>query len=111
MSDAQYYKLVVFVPVTHVEAVKHAIFAAGAGRQGNYGACCWQTLGIGQFMPLAGSQPFIGQQDTLQQVAEYRIETLCPASQVHAVAQALQAAHPYEEAAFEFLPVYTPHLQ
>ena len=43
------YKLCFFVPDTHVEAVKQAVFASGAGRIGNYEACCWQVLGQGSF--------------------------------------------------------------
>ena len=65
------YKLCFFVPDAHVEAVKQAVFASGAGRIGNYEACCWQVLGQGQFRPLPGSQPFIGETGVVQQVAEW----------------------------------------
>ncbi|WP_269619395.1 NGG1p interacting factor NIF3 [Zhongshania sp. BJYM1] len=95
-------KLVFFVPVSHCEQVKLAVFAAGAGSQGDYGQCSWQVLGQGQFMPLAGSQPFIGEQDSLESVDEYRVETLCPETSVNDVIAALKSAHPYEEPAFEF---------
>lgn len=52
------YKLCFYVPVTHIEQVKQAMFAAGAGTIGNYDCCAWQVLGVGQFRPLAGSQAF-----------------------------------------------------
>lgn len=55
------YKLSFFVPDSHVEAVKSAVFAAGGGRIGDYDSCAWQVLGQGQFRPMDGSQPFIGQ--------------------------------------------------
>ncbi|AEG31840.1 NIF3 1 [Thiomicrospira cyclica] len=98
MSD---YKLVVFVPKEAIEAVKQAIFSAGAGRLGHYDACSWQVLGEGQFRPLAGSQPFIGELDAVERVAEYRLETLVAKQDLHGVLAALKQAHPYEEPAFE----------
>ena len=63
------YKICVYVPEKHVETVKRALFDAGAGRIGNYDSCCWQTDGIGQFRPLAGSNPAIGSQNVVEQVA------------------------------------------
>ena len=54
------YKLCFFVPDSALERVKEALFAAGAGRIGDYDRCCWQTLGTGQFRPLAGAEPHIG---------------------------------------------------
>ncbi|AKH69530.1 hypothetical protein IMCC21906_01856 [Spongiibacter sp. IMCC21906] len=99
------YKLVFFVPEDHAEVVKAAVFAAGAGRQGNYDSCCWQSSGRGQFRPLGGSKPFIGQQDQLETVAELRIETICDPACMTAVVGALRKAHPYEEPAFDILPL------
>ena len=54
------YKLVFYVPVDHLEPVKQAVFATGAGKIGEYDSCCWQVLGVGQFRPLAGSTPYLG---------------------------------------------------
>lgn len=102
------YKLVVFVPEDHAEQVKQALFAAGAGRQGNYDSCCWQSAGSGQFRPLAGSQPFIGQQGAVERVAELRVETLCPGARIREVIAALRAAHPYEEPAFDLIALVDP---
>ena len=97
------YKLIVFIPETHTEQVKTALFAAGAGRQGDYDCCAWQTLGQGQFRPLDGSKPFIGQKGDSETVAEYRVEMLCEEAQLKAVVSALREAHPYEEPAFEVI--------
>ncbi|RZA08253.1 MAG: NGG1p interacting factor NIF3, partial [Proteobacteria bacterium] len=52
--------LVVYVPESHRDEVKKAMFAAGAGKLGNYDQCCWQTLGEGQFRPTEGANPAIG---------------------------------------------------
>jgi structural toxin protein (hemagglutinin/hemolysin) RtxA len=98
-------KLSFYVPETHLESVKAAVFAAGAGQQGQYSQCAWQTLGQGQFCPSEQSKPFLGRPGQLTQVPEYRVEMLCPRSAVPAVAAALRKAHPYEEPAFDFTPI------
>ncbi|MCB1649313.1 MAG: NGG1p interacting factor NIF3 [Pseudomonadales bacterium] len=95
------FKLCFFVPESHLEQVKNAVFAAGAGRIGDYEHCAWQVLGQGQFRPLAGSQPFIGQQNVLETVAEYRVEMVCAEAAIDAAVAALRQAHPYEEPAFD----------
>lgn len=95
------YKLVFFVPETHLEPVKSAVFAAGAGRIGDYDCCAWQTLGEGQFRPLPGSQPFIGQSGELERLAEYRVELVCADEYIKQIVKALRAAHPYEEPAYD----------
>lgn len=95
------YKLAVFIPETHLEPVKAALFAAGAGRMGDYDCCAWQTLGEGQFRALEGSDPFIGETNEVTRVSEYRVETVCADDCVDAVLKALRQAHPYEEPAFD----------
>src|SRR5690554_2454164 len=97
------FKLCFFVPESHLESVKAAVFAAGAGRIGDYEHCAWQVLGQGQFRPLAGSAPFIGAQDTLTTVPEYRVELVCAAEFIVAAVAALRLAHPYEEPAFDVM--------
>lgn len=95
------YKLIFFVPDSHLEQVKAALFSAGAGHIGNYDQCCWQVLGQGQFRPLAGAAPFIGERDQLKVLAEYRVEMVCADECVDGVVAALRLAHPYEEPAFD----------
>lgn len=99
------HKLTVYVPETHVEAVKEALFAAGAGRYAAYDRCCWQVLGQGQFRPLPGSDPFLGRVGAEERVPEYRLEMVCPDEARAAVTSALRAAHPYEEPAFDFVRI------
>lgn len=95
------YKLGFYVPASHLEQVKSALFATGAGRIGNYDSCCWQTLGQGQFRAREGSQPYLGQQGSVKTVAEYRVELVCADALLPAAIAALRAAHPYEEPAFD----------
>ncbi len=101
------YKLGFYVPETHVEAVKAAAFQAGAGRIGDYDCCSWQVLGRGQFRPRAGSAPYIGTQDEVEVVAEYRVEMVCAEACVAAAVAAMIAAHPYEEPAWDVIHLIT----
>jgi hypothetical protein len=95
------YRLSFFVPVAHVEQVKLAVFEAGAGRQGDYEQCCWQTLGAGQFMPREGSNPFLGEIGAVLKVEELKVEMICDDECIVAVVDALKRAHPYEEPAYQ----------
>lgn len=94
------YKLCFYVPETHLDIVKQALFEAGAGKIGQYDYCAWQTLGQGQFRPLADSRPFSGEQDQVETVTEYKVEMVCADELIKTVIAALRATHPYEEPAF-----------
>lgn len=95
------YKLVFFVPESHLEIVKAAVFEAGAGRIGNYDQCCWQVSGQGQFRPLPGAQPYLGKLGECEVLAEYRVELVCAGEYIRASIAALIAAHPYETPAYD----------
>lgn len=96
--------VVVYIPASHVDDVKRAMFAAGAGRIGEYSHCAWQVLGCGQFMPSVRANPHIGEAESLAQVDEYRVEMVCDDALLDAVLTAMKAAHPYEEPAFHAYP-------
>ena len=98
-------KLCFYVPESHLEKVKQAIFATGAGRIGGYDSCAWQTRGQGQFRPLPGSAPFIGEHERFTQVVEYQVEMVCQDDQIKAAIAALKEAHPYEEPAYSAWPL------
>lgn len=95
------YKLCFFVPESHLDEVKQALFNTGAGRIGMYDYCCWQVLGEGQFRPLEGSQPFLGAQGQVEQVAEYKVEMVCADNLIAGVVSMLIQTHPYQEPAYE----------
>jgi hypothetical protein len=99
------FKLTVYIPEAHLEQVKDALFAAGAGRYANYDCCAWQALGQGQFRPLAGSKPFLGAVNRIERVPEYRVETIVTDDAVPAVLAALKGAHPYEEPAYDLVRI------
>jgi hypothetical protein len=100
-------QLIVYVPETDLEKVKSALFAAGAGKIGNYDQCCWQTKGTGQFRPLPGSDPAIGTQGKVEQVDEWKVEIALEEKLLPKVLEALQAAHPYETPAFHVTGFYS----
>ena len=96
------YKLEFYVPETDAEKVKAALFAAGAGRIGNYDNCCWSTSGQGQFRPLENSNPAIGEHDKIERVNETKIELICAAGLIDDVIAALKKSHPYETPAYSY---------
>jgi hypothetical protein len=97
-------KLVWFVPEEALEATRDAVFAAGAGRIGQYERCSWYTAGTGTFLPGEGADPAIGEPGKEQRTPELRVETVVPAERAAEIVAALRAAHPYEEVACELYP-------
>jgi hypothetical protein len=94
-------KLVVFVPPDALDAVRDALFAAGAGRIGGYERCSWYAEGTGTFLGGEATAPAIGERGREERVAELRLETVFPAELHDDVVAALRRAHPYEEPAFD----------
>ncbi len=98
-------KIVVYVPVGFEEAVRNAMCEAGAGQIGAYSHCTFGVQGKGTFLPLEGTQPFLGESGRLEEASEIRLETIVPAERANAVVKAILAAHPYEEVAYDIYPV------
>jgi len=98
-------KLVVFVPTEALDTVREALFAAGAGRIGNYERCSWYTQGTGTFLAGEGAEPTLGEPGREERVPELRLETVYPTDREEDVIRALRAAHPYEEPAFDLYPL------
>ncbi len=101
-------KLVVFVPREALDVVRDALFAAGAGRIGDYERCSWYTEGTGSFLGHEGTRPSVGSAGREERVAELRLETVYPVELEPEVVKALRAAHPYEEPAFDLSPLIEP---
>ena len=101
------FQLYFYVPESHLEITKKAIFEVGAGKYEKYDSCCFVTKGLGQFRPLDGSKPFLGQTNKYEQVEEFKVETLVQENDLPSVLVALKKSHPYEEVAFGFIEIYT----
>lgn len=93
-------QIVVFIPKSHKEIVKQAMFDAGGGMLGNYDRCCFEHPGVGQFRPLKGSQAFIGEVDKIEYVDEIKVEMVCEEKSLEQVIRAMKSAHPYETPAY-----------
>lgn len=101
-------KLVVFVPREALDNVRDALFAAGAGRIGDYERCSWYTAGTGTFFAGQGADPTVGERGREERVSELRLESVYPEEREAEVVAALRAAHPYEEPAFDLYPLLEP---
>lgn len=102
-------KLVVFVPLDHADAVRDALYRAGAGHVGNYDECSFTVGGMGTFRPGPGSDPFTGEQGRRELVSEFRIEVIYPVAKERAILNAMYGAHPYEEVAHDLVPLENRH--
>lgn len=99
------YKLVVFIPDTHLDEVRDAITAAGAGWIGNYSDCTFSTPGTGTFKASGSCNPFIGKAGILEKASEIKLETVIKENQIDRVVRAMLKAHPYEEVAYDVYPL------
>ncbi|MBN1970468.1 MAG: Nif3-like dinuclear metal center hexameric protein [Candidatus Delongbacteria bacterium] len=99
------YKLSVFTPKDHSENIKNALNLAGAGVQANYDYCFFQSSGVGNFRPLKNSNPFIGSEGHIESVDEVKVETIVSSWKLKKVINELIKAHPYEEVAYDIVPL------
>lgn len=100
-------KIIVFAPRESADAVRAALTGAGAGALGDYDSCTFTSPGEGRFRPLDGARPAIGEVGTLETVEEVRIETVCPRELRDQALEAMRAAHPYEEPAYDVVELAT----
>lgn len=98
-------KFFVFVPAAQAELVRNAIFAAGGGHIGNYSECSFNTNGEGTFKAGEGSSPFVGKARQLHTELEVKIEVIFPGWLQHTIVSAVKAVHPYEEMAYDVVPL------
>lgn len=98
-------QIVVTVPALHLNAVLEAMANAGAGVVGEYTHCSYRNIGTGRFKPSASANPAIGENESINEVEEYRIETVCDRDRVYRVCKAIRAAHPYEEPLIYLFPL------
>ena len=97
------FKIIVFIPEEHTDSVKQALFKIGAGKIGNYDCCSFESKGIGQFRPLQGSKPFLGEENIVERVVEVKLEMVCSKGRIKEAIEAMKKAHPYEEIAYDII--------
>ncbi len=104
-AKGDYLKLVVFVPASHEEPVAEALFSGGAGQIGAYDCCSFRTPGIGTFRPGETTRPYLGQIGQTERAEEIRLETIVPKTRLGRVLEKMYKAHPYEEVAYDLIPL------
>jgi dinuclear metal center YbgI/SA1388 family protein len=104
-SGVDWLKLVGFVPPDDADLVRKALFSVGAGVIGEYEHCSWGVEGQGTFFAGEGASPVLGERGRDEAVAEVRLEVVFPRRLRRRVVAAYVAAHPYEEPAFDIVPV------
>jgi dinuclear metal center YbgI/SA1388 family protein len=105
VAGAKQFKLVVFVPESDLAKVSDAMFAAGAGIIGQYEQCSYRLAGTGTFFGTENTNPTLGQKGRREEVAEWRLEIVCPSNKLATVLAAMRAAHSYEEPAYDVYPL------
>lgn len=103
--EEELYKLVSYIPSESFEIVREGILEAGAGHIGNYSHTSFSSKGQGTFKPLMGSEPYIGDVGELNNVDEYRFETVVKKQDIKAALKAMHELHPYEEIAYDLYPL------
>ncbi len=98
-------KIVTFVPTEQADEVRKALGDAGAGAIGEYSYCSYSVVGKGRFIPSDKAHPHIGRVGQAEVVEEERIEVICDRDKAKAVIAAMKAVHPYEEVAFDIIPL------
>lgn len=98
--------IVVIVPETHADLIREIMGREGAGESEHYSHGSFSVKGISRFMPKKGSQPFIGNEGKIGEVAEERIETICSYDRLEKVIEEIKRVHPYEETVIDIYPIY-----
>jgi dinuclear metal center YbgI/SA1388 family protein len=98
-------KLITFCPEEFSDKVRMALFNAGAGYIGNYDQCSFNASGYGTFRALENANPFVGNLLELHKEKEEKIEVIYPQFAENKIINALLQTHPYEEVAYDIIPL------
>jgi dinuclear metal center YbgI/SA1388 family protein len=107
--NGQLLKLETYVPVDHTESLLSALGAAGAGSIGEYSNCSFSVNGTGRFEPSQNAQPFVGDKGSLHAEKEDKVEMIFQSTDQVSVLSALFQSHPYEEVAYNVIPLENQH--
>lgn len=99
------FKIVVFVPESHVQELRDAFNEGGAGQIGDYSHCTFQSAGQGTFRPSEESNPYIGEKNEITYVDEKKLEAVVPKRNLSKIIDAIISAHPYEKPAYDIYPL------
>ena len=94
-------KVVVYVPLQHVDKLTFEMGNAGAGIIGNYDLCSFRMKGLGTFRPNQKTNPYSGKKNQFSFEEEVRLEMECNEKELDDVINAMLESHPYDEVAYE----------
>lgn len=106
MNDFLYCKMEIFIPKSHLKALQEALRSVDAGHIGNYDNCLSYSEVTGCWRPLAGSNPYFGQEDIVSAEPELKVEVTCLRKKVDTTIEAIKKVHPYEEPVINVIPLY-----
>lgn len=98
-------KLIVFVPAPDLDKVAEAVHKAGGGIIGEYSHCSFRTTGTGTFKGSLQSRPTIGNRGKLETTEEVKLEIIIDEWKTNEIIRAMTEAHPYEEVAYDLIPL------
>ena len=90
------YKLCFYVTEDHLEPVKQALFAVGAGSYDEFVNCAWQSKGEGQYQI---------KDKALVKITEYKVEMYCADKYLNKAINALLKSHPCDKPAYDIVAV------
>lgn len=106
MDDFCCCKLEIFIPESHLEVLRTALQSVDAGHIGNYDSCLSYSRVIGCWRPLAGTNPYLGETNTISEEPELKVEVTCLRENVDKTLAAIKRVHPYEEPVINVIPLY-----
>ena len=106
MDNFLYCKIEVFIPETHLAALRDALRSVDAGHIGNYDGCLSYSKVTGCWRPLPGSSPYLGSKDVLSSEPELKVEVVCLRDKADLTVDAIKRIHPYEVPVINVIPLY-----
>jgi dinuclear metal center YbgI/SA1388 family protein len=102
-------KLATYTTPGNHEALRTALFAAGAGSIGNYSNCSFNSNGTGTYKGNKESNPQVGTRGEFTQTEEIKIEVTFEKHLESRILKALFTNHIYEEVAYEIYSLHNTH--
>lgn len=104
--DFPFCKLEIFLPQTHLEALREALRKVDAGHIGRYDSCLSYSPVTSCWRPLEGAEPYLGEVGALCTQPELKVEVTCPTARLEETLAAVKAVHPYEEPVINVIPLW-----
>lgn len=92
----KYYKFEVFIPQESSKILIRALNDRGLLRDGSYDYCYSKTSVKGNFRPLKGANPYIGEVGKIEEVCEDKLEFRIREKDKELALKIIKENHPYE---------------